>query len=464
MARASVPDGVAPRRPGRGADSLGPGVRHRVGAVLMALTAFMGVGLVAGPVQAVAVGMPCALPRTDAHHSLGLDTWNASYPRPEGTLDAALLFLSFPDATPMATPRELVNDHFPATSDFFKRASYGKLRLRPRPIDRWIRMPRPAAEYDIQRDWRADLRNSYLRDAVAAADPQVDFSRYDVVYLIADPDAPGVDPDATKVVNLNEPLHADGVELDRIVTVFEQSPPDRNVLAHETGHLFDLPDLYQRPADGKADWDTRVGDWDLMGSQFGLAPEPFGWHKWKLGWLDRSNVACIPTTGDAARQQAHAESPRTRYTLRPLTAPAHRARARHQVRRPVAAGAGPPAAPEPAAPAAGADGVRLLVLRTGAHRALVMEIRERAGNDAGACSEGLLIYRVSSDTPSTHGPVEVVDGHPGTSRCRETSVHSQLADAPLGVGESWSDPRDALRVEVTGRTPEGDWELRVVRE
>ncbi len=23
-----------------------------------------------------------------------------------------------------------------------------------------------------------------------------------------------------------------------------------------------------------------------MGSQFGLDPEPFAWHKWKLGWLD----------------------------------------------------------------------------------------------------------------------------------------------------------------------------------
>ncbi|MEU0459171.1 class F sortase, partial [Streptomyces sp. NPDC006129] len=32
--------------------------------------------------------------------------------------------------------------------------------------------------------------------------------------------------------------------------------------------------LYHRPADGKGDWDTHVGDWDLMGSQFGLAP-PF---------------------------------------------------------------------------------------------------------------------------------------------------------------------------------------------
>ncbi|MGP3975428.1 M6 family metalloprotease domain-containing protein [Streptomyces sp. 8N114] len=422
-----------------------------MGAVVMALIAFMGVGLVAGPVHSVAADMRCALPRTDAHHSLGLDTWNASYPRPEGTLDAALLFLSFPDATPMATPRELVNDHFPATSDFFERASYGKFRLRPRPVDRWIQLPRPATDYGIQRDWDSDLRNSYLRDAVAAADPKVDFSRYDVVYLVADPDAPGVDPDATKVVNLEEPLSADGTDLSRMVTVFEQSPPDRNVLAHETGHLFDLPDLYQRPSDGKADWDTRVGDWDLMGSQFGLAPEPLGWQKWKLGWLYRSNVACVPAPGSAARPRSREESSRTHYTLRPLAAPAHQALVRRGARR---------SAPSPAE---GPEGVRLLVLRTGEHRVLAMEVRERSGNDRDSCSQGLLIYRVSSDTPSTQGPVEVIDGHPGTSRCRETSVHSQLADAPLGVGESWSDPRDALRVEVTGRTVEGDWELRLTR-
>ncbi|MBO8201037.1 M6 family metalloprotease domain-containing protein [Streptomyces smyrnaeus] len=434
----------------------------------MALTAFMGVGLVAGPVHSVAADMPCALPRTDAHHSLGLDTWNASYPRPEGTLDAALLFLSFPDATPMATPQELVNDHFPATSDFFQRASYGKFRLRPRPVDRWIELPRPATEYGIQRDWDPDLRNSYLRDAVAAADPHVDFGRYDIVYLVADPDAPGVDPDATKVVNLDKPLTADGVGLGRLVTVFEQSPPDRNVLAHETGHLFDLPDLYQRPSDGKADWDTRVGDWDLMGSQFGLAPEPFGWHKWKLGWLDRSNVVCVPTTRGAAppnadkdekAEAARGATAQARYTLRPLAAASRAAQARRGVRASVS-GAG---AAAPATPAERPDGVRLLVLRTGEHRAVAMEVRERKGNDRGSCAQGLLIYRVTSDTASTHGPVEVVDGHPGTSRCHETSVHSRLADAPLGVGESWSDPRNGLRVEVTGRTADGDWQVRLIR-
>lgn len=395
----------------------------------MALTAFMGVGLAAGPVRAVAAQTPCALPRTDAHHSLGLDTWNASYPRPEGSLDAALLFLSFPDATPMATPRELVNDHFPATSDFFLRASYGKFRLRPHPVDHWIRMPKPASAYGIQRDWDADLRSSYLQDAVRAADPHVDLARYDVVYLVADPDAPGVDSDATKVVNLDEPIVADGTDLDRLVTVFERHPPDRNVLAHETGHLFDLPDLYERPADGKADWDTRVGDWDLMGSQFGLAPEPFGWEKWKLGWLERSAVACVPATGGAP--------PQARYTVRPLAASSRR----------------------PADP----DGTRLVVLRTGENRALAMEVRERRGNDSEACSEGLLIYRVDSGAPSTHGPVEVVDTHPATSGCQGASVHSRLADAPLGMGESWSDPQEAVRVEVTGRTAEGDWDIRISR-
>ncbi|WP_371863962.1 M6 family metalloprotease domain-containing protein [Streptomyces cacaoi] len=442
MAQPSVPDGVDDRRTGRGVSPLGLRTRHRVGAVLAALAAFMSVGLVAGPLRAAATGTPCALPRTDAHHSLGLDTWNASYPRPEGTLDAALLFLSFPDAEPMATPRELTKDHFPATSDFFERASYGKFRLRPHTVDRWIEMPSPAGSYRIQRDWDSGHRTSYLRDAVAAADPYVDFGAYDVVYVVADPDAPGVNSDATKVVNLEDPIKADGTDIKRLVTVFEQSPPDRNVLAHETGHLFDLPDLYQRPTDGGADWDTRVGDWDLMGSQFGLAPEPFAWHKWKLGWLDRAQVTCLSNTDSTPAQSVH--------TLRPLAAPPR-------------GGAGAGGAGASGGTAGTAGDKRLLVLRTGENEALAIEARDREGNDETLCRQGVLLYRVRSDTASTEGPVEVVDAHPGTSGCLDRSVHAELADAPLGVGESYADPRNALRVEVLGRTAEGDWNIEITR-
>ncbi|MDX3153204.1 M6 family metalloprotease domain-containing protein [Streptomyces scabiei] len=260
--------------------------------MLTSLTALAATSLIAAP-SAVPLSEPCTLRRTQAHHSEGLDTWNSAYPRPTRDLDAVLVFLSFPDAAPLTTPAELTADHFPATSEFFARASYGKFALHPHPRREWLEMPRPSTAYAIRRDWNATHRAAYLRDALATADPHVDFSRYDIVYFVADPHAPGVDSDATKVVNLETPLEIDGTGLRRVVTVFERHPPDRLVLAHETGHVFDLPDLYRRPADGKGDWDTHVGDWDLMGSQFALAPDLFAWHKWKLGWLEPGQVTCV---------------------------------------------------------------------------------------------------------------------------------------------------------------------------
>lgn len=412
MPRARTPDGVDRRR------------LRRVAAVVTSLSALIATSIVAGPATASEAALSCALGRTDVHHSEGLDTWNGAYPRPDRPLNAVMIFLSFPDARPSASPQELSRAYFPATSGFFDRASYGKFRLRPHIQRHWVRMPRPSVSYGIRRDWDAGRRSDYLRDAVAAADPSIDFGRYDVVYFVADPDAPGVDSDATKVVNLQQPMRADDRDLRRFVTVFEQSPPDRNVLAHETGHVFDLPDLYHRPQSGKGDWDTYVGDWDLMGSQFGLAPDPFAWHKWKLGWIADSQVDCVDLTNPAP------------HSLRTLSAPAE---PRSQ-RRP-----------------------RLLVVRTGPDSALAIEARGAIGNDRSLCTEGVLVYRVRSETPSGSGPVQVLDGHPGTSACGGTSVYPPLADAPLGVGESMDDARDGVRIQVAGRTTDGDWAVKVGR-
>ncbi|WP_328669287.1 M6 family metalloprotease domain-containing protein [Streptomyces sp. NBC_00328] len=480
-------------------------------AMFTSMTALAATSLGPGHALAEPLASPCALTRTAAHHSEGADTWNTAYVRPTRPLDAVMVFLSFPDSTPHTTPAELTGDYFPATSRFFEQASYGKFTVRPHPRRAWIQMPHASTSYAIQRDWNAGDRAAYLRDALAVADPRVDFSRYDVVYFIADPDAPGVDSDATKVVNLDTPLRADGKDIRRVVTVFEKHPPDRLVLAHETGHVFDLPDLYHRPTDGKGDWDTYVGDWDLMGSQFGLAPDLFGWHKWRLGWLEPHQVACVLGSGT------------TRLTLEPLEAgPAHSTVGSAGASAREAAGAGvlatgpaastasgaaassgasgkagtsgagvawqgprvpsgglrtsvrgPGAAPGASADAVGVAappgsrtvgvgrGTKLAVVPTGPDSAIAFEARGPAGNDRSTCERGVLVYRVRSRTESGSGPIQVLDAHPGSESCWEDSVYPPLADAPVRLGESFEVPGANVRVQVEDRSASGAWTVRI---
>ncbi|ONK11476.1 M6 family metalloprotease domain-containing protein [Streptomyces sp. MP131-18] len=399
---------------------------RRPAAVLAALTALLGTTLTAGPGTAAMADEPCSLPRSAIHHSEGVDTWNDAYPRPLGTLKAVMLFLAFPDATPRLRPDRIAEDYFPATSDYFRTASYGKLDLETEVVDDWLPMPDASADYGIQRDWAPAGRSAYIEDAIEVVSGRVDLAAYDIVYLVADPDAPGVDPDATKVVNFDKPVTVGDAEVRRLVTVFEQRRPDRNVLAHETGHVFDLPDLYNRPENGFGDWDTHVGDWDLMGSQFGLAPELFGWHKWKLGWLGPGHVDCVRGAGT------------TLHTLQPLGAPLEKGN------------------PE--------SDTRLAVVRTGPQEALVAEARAPVGNDTTTCTRGVLLYRVRSDVASAEGPVQVLDGHPDTSACHAASVHPRLADAPLETGESYYDATAGVRVEVGERTVTGGWNVKIVRE
>ncbi|WP_235613795.1 M6 family metalloprotease domain-containing protein [Streptomyces olivochromogenes] len=508
------------------------------------MTALAATSLITGPALAEPLFSPCALRRSEAHHSEGLDTWNADYPRPIRPLDAVLVYLSFPDSRPRTTPAELAADYFPATSQFFERASYGRFTLRPHPQRDWIRMPHASTSYAIKRDWNAARRGAYLRDAVAAADRRVDFSRYDIVYFVADPDAPGVDSDATKVVNLDTPIEADGKDLRRVVTVFEKHPPDRLVLAHETGHVFDLPDLYHRPTDGKGDWDTYVGDWDLMGSQFGLAPDLFGWHKWKLGWLETRQVACLrehgttrltleplgsgpvtggvgtaasgapvsvastaaqagpapalgsggPTSdseGSASASGGSVPGPGTpgSGSVSGKSAPGSRARASALPAPSLPAPSVPaPSLPAPSLPASALSasapslsvsgavlptsapgarifgsgrGTKLAVVRTGPDSALAFEARTSTGNDGATCTQGVLIYRIRSEADSGGGPVEVVDAHPHSESCWGESVYPPLADAPVGLGESFTVPGEKVRVEVEDRTASGAWTVKI---
>jgi M6 family metalloprotease-like protein len=67
----------------------------------------------------------------------------------------------------------------------------------------------------------------------------------------------------------------------------DDQPLAMGLIAHETGHLFDLPDLYN------TNWDTRtsegIGHWGLMGAGNWNTPaspaHPMAWSRARLGWV-----------------------------------------------------------------------------------------------------------------------------------------------------------------------------------
>lgn len=374
----------------------------------------------AGPASLAEPRGPCALDRTKAHHSEGLATWNGDYPRPLGRVNAVLIFLRFPDSTPRHSTGQLAADHVTDTRRFFGSASYGKFDFHLTAIPGYVAMPAASTSYGIQRDWRAGPRRRFLEEAVAAADDRVDFGDYQAVFFVADPQAPGVHPDATKVVNLGKPITADGVRLSHIGTIFEAHPPDRYVFAHESAHTFDLPDLYQRPdeEDPSAEWNDQVGDWDLMGDQKGLDPDPLAWHKWKFGWLDAWQVSCLARAGAI------------RVRLSPVEVPAGR---------------------------------KLIVVKIDRNSVYAVEVRGPYGNDRETCRAGVLIYRVNANTPSGEGPIRVMDANPVTAACRGRAVHPPLADAPFGVGEEYHDTTTRTAVKIAERDRDGGYTVEVTQ-
>jgi hypothetical protein len=171
-------------------------------------------------------------------------------------------------------------------------------------------------------------------------------------------------------------------------------------MAHETAHIFSLPDLYSFSGEP---FHRFVGGWDLMGNLAGAAPGLFAWHRWKLGWIEDRQVACLGEPGT--------------YRLR-VTSVDRR------------------------------SGTKLAVIPTGPSSAYVVESRRGVGLDEHACSTGILIYEVDSSVPTGMGPVRVVDATPGDPAAADCS---DLDIATFGLGSrpsTFTDPAAGISVTV----------------
>ncbi|MFJ3586284.1 M6 family metalloprotease domain-containing protein [Streptomyces sp. NPDC090127] len=384
----------------------------------------------AGPVaaaagDATALG-PCRIATTmGVQMSEGMPT-APGYARSTGRVRALNLMVDFPDAEGEGTALDRYGEFFPKTTEWFSTSSYGRLHYAPEaPIPDWLRMPRPFASYGIERGspYEPGYRG-LVEDIVKTADPQIDFSAYDLVNILVTPNAGPSALDTVLSVTFSgndEAPYADGVPLSNTSFVYSRQDDGSGtyaqtgyrVLPHENGHVFGLPDLYTVDGGGT------VGHWDIMSEDWGANNDLLGWHKWKLGWLDNSQVGCAATPG------AHD------YTLTPL---------------------------------ATAGGRKLAFVPLSEKSGYAVEVRTRDGNDEAVCEPGVLIYRVESDVDTGQGPVTVSDSDQDSGGCtRRPNVHAELSDAPYRPGETFTDRANGIRITVLAEETSGTYRVRITR-
>lgn len=347
----------------------------------------------------------CAIPGKTGWTDEGHDTDRAQFQTATGTHRVLTLFVDFPDAPATDSTSSYAAQLAPA-ADWMAKASYGRSRLAIGSLHRWVRMPAASTSYGFARGLTFEAHERYVRDAITAADPYVDFSRYDMVYVVPDRAATAIPFSPTYLYDPTTPgITADGTRLKWAVTfgqdMWHWGP---KVADHETSHTFGLPDLYSFTGATR----QYVGGWDVMGNIAGPAPQYLGWHSWKLGWTRDDQVACLPAPGSR--------------TVR-LTA----------VERP--------------------GGTKIAVLRTGGTTAYVAESRRAEGGDSSACSTGVLIYKVDSAAQTGEGPVRVMNADPTAT---PPAGCAQLDLAAYKPGQTFTDPDTGARIDVLAGGRAGD--------
>jgi M6 family metalloprotease-like protein len=286
-------------------------------------------------------------------------------------------------------------------------------------------MPSNFGSYGLRDGISWPEHHDYMADAIRAADTSVDFSGYQVVYVVA-ARGTGVDRSPAFQAYPGSGIQADGTEIRYGATFFQDTRSDAryaaNVFIHETGHILGLPDLYgvfDNPNGNFWHLFRFAGSWDMMSLN-----DPGGhflaWQKWKLGWLDPSQLTCLDGPGEVTT------------TITPLER---------------------------------SGGLKAIVVPTGLSSLYVIEARKRIGEDGWLCDDGVLVYSVNSSVRSGNGPVQVHAAQRDGSidaRNRCGPLYNAPFDSARGEVARFADDAAGLTVQVLSSSAKG-YRVRVTR-
>jgi M6 family metalloprotease-like protein len=292
-----------------------------------------------------------------------------------GTLSVAVVLVNFPDKANVKTRAEINALVFTQVNEYWKEVSYGKISLKGTTTSKWYTLQSTYSYYGQDPDERSTSRRlSFVNEAVSAADGELNYKEYGYIIVVhagGDQAMSEKDEDIWSFGSIGALTleTGDGTIRAGVSVVSEMDPV--GPVAHEMGHNFGLPDLWDYNYDFSKGYpnggEPNVGEWDLMGHGLwaGNGHNPThlsSYSKIRLGWILDSQIANVGINENRE------------LTIQPL-----------------------------------AGGVGTLVVRTPLTKTTyyLVEARKRIGRDSHIPGEGIIIYYVDETKGSGQGPVKV---------------------------------------------------------
>jgi M6 family metalloprotease-like protein len=321
-----------------------------------------------------------------------------------------LIYAKSPNAANPEPPAEDARYWIENMGKFLSDMSGGHAKFEWRYENKYFEMAKPIESFRVTRAQGGDPWG-LVQATISASDRDIDFSDVDMVISVFPPDVKSSEIDYSPALPgfKSMPFRTKEGKIYRATMVGSDARRENGhlIIAHEIGHLLGLTDLYSYEWKQGSTFEDQfpfMGQFDHMNHAMGASKEWLGWNRWIIGFLSDRQVRCVTN------------QPRTVHQLEAISSPM--------------------------------QGAKLVVVRTGKFKSLVIESRRNTRHDAGAseASNGLLVYRVDTRVFSGRGPIRVVR--------KSTSTDPMYADAPLREGESLN--VGGFTVTNLGSGPNGD--------
>lgn len=324
-----------------------------------------------------------------------------------GVIRALIIPVDFADVPGKGNPEIVFAEMTDGMNDYYFHVSANRVKFEFTTLRSWVRMPVSSTFHGLGTWSKGDV-SGYWKLALKTADPLVDFSLFDVVYVLSPKEIPSSSiayGPAGPMLPKNGLTTNDGQVLNISLSGADAwlvgSGSPWKWISHETGHLFGLHDLY-------TDDTQTYGQWDLMSDNWSRgAIELNSWNRYLLDWLSDSQIVCLDASNITAAGSEVLIDPIERNNS--LT--------------------------------------KSVVIKISNTKIVVVESRRNEGFDViDSSNEGVLIYTVEMTTETQKGGWKV--------QRRPGSVEANFKDAALRAGEKIV--TNGVTIEVLSRDANGD--------